>query len=392
MDNFLASQTIDGPTEKDRVFTLTGERGLSKLLGSVPREPKFGYLNLLESSLVLAKLEASRCLTYRFDEHALLFSVKIRLGETSLSRPASILTGLKAPFGDIPELEQLIRSLIWAWGAGAVVSISWKGGRIEFHEGSSLDHEGSLPRKVDSLQISVEGKTSFKESLYLWRPVDANTLWTRRQVLRKNILPQECFAENIPGYFGVRCKTFTLLQTYFASESEPSIKLDFWKGPYQEIQPNYRLLQKKKVKSVLGFRWRPNCGRPAFLHQFINPPDSLDELNCRAVFWVEASDAPATVTLSNGDLFWDRTLIQGPPGLRAKVIWPNLKRDIWGLRWVEDEEYERALEWCREQAQFVAASLSENLEKIIASILTTDTIKRKYVDETVGRIRSLWAL
>lgn len=117
-------------------------------------------------------------------------------------------------------------------------------------------------------------------------------------------------------------------------------------------------------------------------------PDAHDNEKAplRAIFSIGLSDRPSVVRL----LGWtqvgrDLILPNTPYGLRGQIWWPELKQSLYGEQWVEDEEYDKALVWVRQQVRTCFLLLEQEFDYIIKEILNEYT-RRAYTNEVIQKL------
>ena len=150
-------------------------------------------------------------------------------------------------------------------------------------------------------------------------------------------------------------------------------------------------LDKQKGGKFLFLRWRPNYGCPTFLHYNLSEKHAFGEQTCRATFWVQTTTSPATIHFYSNGVFSDPVIVDGPTGLVGVVLWPGLTHDIWGTKLVENDDYTKALKWTLDQVKATQDCLANNLEKVIERVQDSNLLKKSYVDETLARMKTLWA-
>ena len=206
------------------------------------------------------------------------------------------------------------------------------------------------------------------------------------------VLPLESLSRELSGYFDYRTKPFAPIYAYaeVENEQEACFSVDLWKGPYSKPDSSTLLLDRKKPGSFLFLRWRPDYGRPTFLHHNLGGDVKFGLMKCKAIFWIETSDDPARVHFHQDGLFYDPVQIDGPRGLQGVVIWPGLSSDLWGTRLVEDQAYEAAVRWAQERVVATADCLCKNLGQVLERIDSSNLLKKSYRQETLERLRQRW--
>ncbi len=110
----------------------------------------------------------------------------------------------------------------------------------------------------------------------------------------------------------------------------------------------------------------------------------------KAIFSVYLDDGPAQIDLfSRGHTLETLPWPEGPPGLFGVVCWPELKTDLWGQKFLRDEEFEKAVDWIRQQVAHLKNDLHLLSPKLKTEILANRT-KKAYRNEVAKRIQRLW--
>lgn len=392
MDSFLHSQTQDGTSDSEGVFTLSAADTRLKLLQSAPAGHPEAILLLLCDAMVKGGYEPLEHLKmsifkqdYEYDVRKLTAS--LRYG--TLNRPKDLYEALLHPFQN-PQVEytQFTRFAYWAAGRDLRVRVKWDGGSLRFVK-TELTVHGELTDESEKVTIEVKLPNAFlSHASAVHHRKMASAGWKPFQ-----LLPEEALTTPYSslGYFSGRSKPFVLLKRLVPTSEPSALHFDLWKSSYAAIHPNLVLMDRKKPGNWLFRLWRPNYGHPCLL---LESSETLvfGPQKCQAVFWIELSEQQASISFHKGDFFRDFTPINGPPGLRGYVIWPELKTDTWGWDFVKDDTFQQAVEWCEQQAASMSSTLKPHLDRVFQAAVDYRLVKSVsyYRDEVHKRMHSLW--
>ncbi|MGE0487908.1 MAG: hypothetical protein AB7S38_01705 [Vulcanimicrobiota bacterium] len=391
MDSFLKEARRGGRAESGGEFTVTGGEARRKLLDSAPPTPAGGYLVLLRDALRQAGFEPGHVMITQAEQGRLI-GVRLALsgGPALLNQPSVVYRALEAPFSrPEPALNQFTRFAFWAVGLGGNLRYEFRGpeGRGEFSllalGGDAPSKTCPLPNQADEVRIELSPHP-LPDYAPLSRLV-TNAEWLCHEPV--SLWPGESLRP--PGAasssLAVGARPCNLLQTFFEGEG---LAVNIQGDTYQALRPGLYSLHPKPERQFFFLRWRPDYGRPAWLQQFDGQP--FGQRRCRAVFWVAMTRRPAEVALSPGDYFSESSPLEGPPGLAGRVVWPGLKRDVWGYRLVRDEAFERAIEWCTSIGHEMAATIKSHLQDLLDQIAASNLWRASLRERLRQEAEVLW--
>ncbi|MCA9792480.1 MAG: hypothetical protein KC910_11815, partial [Candidatus Eremiobacteraeota bacterium] len=362
-----------------------------KLLDSAPPHPAGAYLILLRDALRQAGFDPGNVMiTQAYQDR--LVGIRLALnGEPALlNQPSVVFRALEAPFSrPEPALNQFTRFAFWAVGLGGNLRYDFRGpdGRGEFSllslGGDAPTKTCALPNQADEVRIELSPHP-LPDYPSLSRLV-ANAEWLCHDQVR--LWPGESLRAPGEGNtsLAVGARPCNLLQTFFDG---PGLGLTVEGDTYQPRGPGLYALEQRPDRRFFFLRWRPDYGRPSWLQQFEG--QAFGSRSCRAVFWVAMTRRPAEVALSPGDYFSETFQLQGPPGLDGRVVWPGLKRDVWGYRLVRDEVFEQAMEWCTSVGHEMAATIKVHLEDLLDQISASNLWRSGLRERLRQEALALW--
>jgi len=400
MDNFLKEQTTGTVVNTKNPFTVERTLSRDKLLDSIPPERSDAIFRLLDSGVRAWGFDPTVCIRLEMPNGNQLQDrdIEIRLPTAKPEQKRQFLEQLRRPFGELGGASQLARAVYRAAGNGAVVQICFSNvelkGLVDWSDLTLTKGGYMIPESLavgESKGLSLMfHRAEFGDGLKEYRKSPPRKLY-RYLEYPERLQPLESLHTEVSGYFDYRTKPFTAIRSYAAgSEDEEGLKLDLWEGPYESLDPQTFILDKKKPGKFLFFRWRPNYGRPTFLHHQLDSDLKFERGNCKGTFWVSTTDQSPRVYFYSCGMVSDPVNVEGPRGLTGLVIWPGLTFDIWGSRLVQNSAYRNALEWAQEQVDATAQCLSDNLPLLTERLEQSNLLKSSYRDETLARIQSYW--
>lgn len=397
MDNFLREQTTGQVVDTQNKFTLDRARSRKKLLASIPKSSLSSVLRLFDSAAVQFGYRPANAVYQSVNNDGQTnYYLQVYLPDLDSDQLARFLDEMRRPFGPPSAESTLARAVYRATSCFSGVSFKFHPNALNLILSDITLTAGSLelPERLEAgakkglrLSMSGLGRREFAQHRRsISRRVYSMTEFCER------LLPLESFSSEVSGFFDYRSKPFTPIRSYAAAtKDQEGLMLDLWEGPYQNLDEQTVMLQKKKPGKFLFFRWRPNYGRPTFLHHTLGAPLEFGEQSLRATFWVETTDRPAHVHFFTGRMVSDPIPVKGPVGFTGIVLWPGLKFDLWGTQLVQDKAYQEAYDWTCEQVRATADCLHQNLDAILEQIAESNLIKKSYVDETIRKVRGYWS-
>lgn len=401
MDNFLEGLRDDGATDSvSASFTLDPASARRKLLASVPPGDFQIQRGMMFIEEALAGLGLEKSLTHTH----LLRLVPSEGGYWNLSfkgpqvLQAGLSPGQLKEFFNSPFQSNDAFALDWTRGllrllvAGCEVELwqrSQEGGWHLHFQGNEAIEKPYKTSRIPILDLWVTKLRCARTPQEIWRfETERKKAVETLQLGASDPLETRWDGPTQAGWFDYRVRPLVLWETVvevgcpgglrFTRKHEGRDDLD----EYGVERPNLNRTWWDKLNNVVRV--------PVLLRQFPLEGELPKEGRCRAIFNVRLSEDPAEVHLSNGGHSPHPFPLPGAPaGLQAVVYWPELTRDMWGESWVRDQELERALAWCQERAQEVAASL-HSYKWQLESMVLENFCKRVYRDEVQSKLRALW--
>lgn len=406
MDNFLQEQTSGQLVDSDNSFTVSPEKAREKILHSIPEVTFETVFRLLDAALLEQGYEPWKAIAYRapHDHNLHIELFRVTLADFGLEPSRALIEELRNPFGNQSGIRRLAQAIFIATQNGKTVSLTFKSSLLSLGQSLTLrsGHVEVPPDfvidKAESLTLEIEPnrlKGNVTNNGYTDHTASINRKLQSCLHTPERILPRESLVHSVGGsFFQGRVRPFTAIRSYAHGSSDDSVgsmHVDIWKGPYTSLDSSTVILEQKSKGGFLFFRWRPNYGRPTFLHHSLNSDLNFGPQTCRGTFMIIPSDEPAHIYVLSEGIVADPIPIVGVKGLVGLVTWPGFRYDLWGTRPVKNATFEASVEWAQAQARATADCLATHLEEVIERITASTLLKASYYADEVARwMRTHW--
>lgn len=401
MDKFLESHQDGKLINSENSFTVDPMRAQSKLLSSVPKGQLYDALNLLELALIqLADIAGPNNGLGSFPTHTEYFH-DLLLPKAPEAEVKKFIEATRNPFGTDGPWNTLVKAIFQLANSKVSVGLGWSLSRPSppINPMYVIRDNGLYTPDDAPLPVGPGLLLRLHRTGLLQRHPCEGLLCEQIYPLIKEtevIEPVSHAKRPLEGYYSYRCHPFSALRTYATLPPDRTTSEMFFfhlkPGSYERIDQQTVLLSKGSRFSWKSFFSKLAYGRPTttVMHHHLQSELAFKQQSCQAMFAVGSTEKVAHVHLVSDAGVSPAIPVEGPRGLHGVVIWPGLIRDLWGIRLVEDDNYQAALEWTGEQIRATTEILDRYRPQILEQLDRMGIIKSHYREELFNKIALYW--